>query len=103
MTNDTPPTACLADFGFTTMVFDPLLSMASSQTVQGGTLAFMAPELLAPSEYNLTSLTPTREADIYAFSLVILQVIAFYCRDLFGSSQFICSGIDRGATVSQVH
>lgn len=75
MTNDTPPTACLADFGFTTMVFDPQLSMASSQTLQGGTMSFMAPELLAPSQYGLNNSVPTREADIYAFSLVMIQVI----------------------------
>jgi serine/threonine protein kinase len=75
MTNGKPPTACLADFGFTTMVFDPQLSMASSQTLQGGTMTFMAPELLAPSHYKLKNSFPTQEADIYAFSLVILQVI----------------------------
>lgn len=84
MTNDTPPTACLADFGFTTMVFDPLLSMASSQTLQGGTMTFMAPELLTPSQYGLKYLVPTREADVYAFSFVILQVIASHNRHLLG-------------------
>ena len=77
MTNDKPPTACLADFGFTTMVFDPQLSMASSRAVHGGTMTFMAPELLVPSQYNLPNSSPTREADIYAFGLVILQVIVF--------------------------
>ena len=80
MTNDTPPTACLADFGFTTMAFDPQLSMASSNALQGGTLTFMAPELLLPSKYGLKDSTPTKEADIYAFSLVILQVIVLYFR-----------------------
>ena len=77
MTNDKPPTACLADFGFTTMVFDPQLSMTSGQAVHGGTMTFMAPELLVPSRYNLPDSSPTREADIYAFGLVILQVVVF--------------------------
>lgn len=80
MTNDTPPSACLADFGFTTLVLDPQNQMSSSLTLQGGTMSFMAPELLAPSSYGLKKSVPTREADIYAFGLVILQVIVLrYC------------------------
>ena len=75
MTNDTPPTACLADFGFTTMEFYPQL-----YALQGGTLAFMAPELLSPSKYGLNRSTPTKEVDIYPFSLVILQVVVLYFR-----------------------
>ncbi|KAF9789247.1 kinase-like domain-containing protein [Thelephora terrestris] len=75
MTNDTPPTACLADFGFTTLVLDPLNPMSSSLTLQGGTMTFMAPELLAPSNYGLKNSVPTREADIYAFGLVLFQVL----------------------------
>jgi serine/threonine protein kinase len=96
-----PPTTCLADFGLTTMVFDPQLSMSSSQTVQGGTLTFMAPELLAPSHYNLTSSTPTQEADIYAFGLVILQVIALHYLNLlvFLSVQL---GPDREVAISSL-
>ncbi|KAF9789248.1 kinase-like domain-containing protein, partial [Thelephora terrestris] len=75
VTNDTPPTACLADFGFTTSVLDTLNPMLSSVTLQGGTLNFMAPELLAPSNYGLTNSVPTREADVYAFGLVMFQVL----------------------------
>jgi len=74
MTNDTPPKACLADFGFTTMVFDQDNPMSSSLTLEGGTLSFMAPELLAPSKFGLKNAVPTQEGDIYAFGLVILQV-----------------------------
>ena len=80
MTNDTPPKACLADFGFTTMVLDPQNPMSSSATLGGGTLAFMAPELLAPSAHGFKNATPTQEGDIYAFGLVILQVFVVYCR-----------------------
>ena len=76
MTNDTPPKACLADFGFTTMVFDPHNPMSSSFTLEGGTMTFMAPELFAPSSYGLESAVPTQETDIYAFGLVVLQVTA---------------------------
>ncbi|KAF9644384.1 kinase-like protein [Thelephora ganbajun] len=75
MTNDTPPRTCLADFGFTTMVLDPFNPMSSSLTLQGGTMTFMAPELLAPSKFGQENAVPTREGDIYAFGLVILQVL----------------------------
>ena len=79
ITNDTPPKACLADFGFTTMVLDPQNPMSSIFTLEGGTLTFMAPELLAPTRYGLKNAVPTKEGDIYAFGLVILQV-AVSCR-----------------------
>ena len=74
MTNDEPPKACLADFGFTTMVFDPQNPMSSSLTLEGGTMTFMAPELLAPSRFGHKNSAPTHEGDVYAFGLVILQV-----------------------------
>ena len=83
VTNDTPPTACLADFGFTTIALDPHHQMSLSQTLQGGTPSFMAPELLAPARYGLKYSAPTQQADVYAFSLVILQVTPFYRPDFF--------------------
>ena len=75
MTNHTPPQACLADFGFTTIVLDPQSPISCSIALGGGTTTFMAPEQLAPSKFGLDSKVPTQEADIYAFGLVILQVI----------------------------
>ena len=42
-------------------------------------MIFMAPELLAPSKYGLASVVPTKEADIYAFGMLILQVPTFDC------------------------
>ena len=88
MTNDVPPRACLADFGFTRMVLDPGNPMSSSLTLEGGTLAFMAPELLAPSRFGLKSAIPTQEGDVYAFGLVILQVILLCCRRLVALLNF---------------
>ena len=86
MTNDTPPKACLADFGLTTMVLDRQNPMSSSATLGGGTLAFMAPELLAPSSFGLKNSAPTQEGDIYAFGMVIFQVSVLCCRYLLGFS-----------------
>lgn len=78
MTNDKPPKACLADFGFTSMVLDPENPMSCSLTLEGGTVTFMAPELLAPSKFGLEKAVPTKEGDIYAFGLVILQVLELH-------------------------
>ena len=74
MTNDVPPRACLADFGFMTMVLNPVFTMASSAHLEGETVTFMAPELLVPWEYGEVGSSPTPEADVYAFGLVIFQV-----------------------------
>ena len=100
MTNDRPPKACLADFGFTTMVSDPQNPMSSSPTLEGGTLTFMAPELLAPSKFGLKSAVPTQEGDIYAFGLVILQVFLLYRRHLLVFPDAL-PGPDGGTTVSK--
>jgi hypothetical protein len=74
MSNDTPPRACLTDFGFMAMVFDPHQPMACSGQIEGDTMRFMSPELLVPSKFDMKDLVPTPEADIYAFGLVIFQV-----------------------------
>ena len=74
MSSDEPPRACLADFGFMTMVLDPRHPMSCSAQLEGGTITFMSPELLVPSIFGVKNATPTPEADIYAFGLVIFQV-----------------------------
>ena len=74
MSNDTPPRACLADFGFMTMVLDSNKPMSCSAQLEGGTITFMSPELLLPSMFGIKNSIPNPEADIYAFGLVIFQV-----------------------------
>jgi len=98
MTNDTPPRACLGGFGFTTMVLEPQNAMSSSLARKGGTISFMAPEMLAPSEFGLKDSVPTQEGDVYAFGLVVLQVIALCHRLLLGFPD-VLSGPDRKATI----
>ena len=56
------------------MVLDLDHSMPAHAMAEGGTFSFMAPELLAPTKFGLGGSIPTREADIFAFGLVILQV-----------------------------
>jgi len=74
MSNGTPPRACLADFGFMTVVLNPDHKLSCSADFEGGTKAFMSPELLVPSKFDLQDSIPTSEADIYAFGLVTFQV-----------------------------
>jgi hypothetical protein len=74
MSNHTPPRACLADFGFMTMVLDPEQPISCSAQLEGGTMMFMSPELLIPSRFGLKDSVPMPEGDIYAFGLVIFQV-----------------------------
>ena len=73
ITSDTPPRACLADSGFLTVVVDPDGPTPCS-TQSDGAEAFMSPELLIPSMFGVKDSTPTMEADIYAFGLLIFQV-----------------------------
>jgi hypothetical protein len=79
MSNHTPPRACLADFGFMTMVLDPDHPISCSANLEGGTMMFMSPELLVPSRFGLTESVPIPEGDIYAFGLVIFQVCEHGC------------------------
>ena len=74
MTNDTPPHACLGDFGFTTTVPDPINPISCSAQLEGGTKDFMSPELLVPPKFGLKDSFPTPQSDIYAFGVVIFQV-----------------------------
>ena len=60
------------------MVLDPDHSMFAHVLVKGGTFSFMAPELLAPKRFGLESFIPSREADVFAFGLVMLQVFLLH-------------------------
>jgi len=75
MSNDIPPRACLADFGFMTIVLDPGQKLSCCAQLEGGTMTFMSPELLMPSHFGMWDSVPTPEADVYAFGLVIFQVL----------------------------
>ncbi|KAF9647912.1 kinase-like protein [Thelephora ganbajun] len=68
ITPDNPVRACLTDFAFTTIAHD-------ESEVGGGTTLFMAPELLCQATFGETRCQVSKEADIYAFGMVILQVL----------------------------
>lgn len=76
VTNDTPPRACLADFGLSTLTPSTEGGTNGTNTITaGGTPLYMAPELLFPTKFGHTNATPTKAADIYAFGMVIYEVL----------------------------
>ena len=74
VTNDTPPRACLADFGFTTLVFDVDHMLSYDIHMEGGTPSFLSPERIMPSEFGRVDTIPTPESDVFAFGMTIFQV-----------------------------
>jgi len=73
ITNEAPPRACLADFGLSTLT--PGGPGETTTTTVGGTPIYMAPELLCPTKFNKSSGRPTQPGDIYAFGMVIYEVL----------------------------
>lgn len=66
--NREPPQACIADFGFSTIA--PWTSFNPTTVAGGGgTFSYMAPELY------FTGIRSTQEADIYAFGMVVYEVV----------------------------
>jgi len=74
ITSDDPARACLADFGFMAIVYDEADKPESTSTLGGGTTPFMAPELLSPTMFGKSKCQVSKEADVYAFAMVVLQV-----------------------------
>jgi hypothetical protein len=101
MTNDSPPKPCLADFAFVNTALDPRNPTGDLPvlTLEGSWMTFMAPELFAYYEFGLENPVLTKEGDIYAFGLVILQVIVLcYCR--LHITHDVLSGPNRRTAVS---
>ena len=73
ITNETPPRACLADFGLSTLT--PGTPGDATTITTGGTPLYMAPELLCPTKFGKTNARPTQPADIYALGMVIYEVL----------------------------
>ena len=64
ITNETRPRARISDFGLSTIVGTP------AEGAVGGTIGWMAPELFCPDD------RVSKEADMYAFGMVVYEVIA---------------------------
>ena len=74
ITNEAPARACLADFGLSTLAPNPL--GGATTITAGGTPLYMAPELLDPERFGKKNSRPTKPADMYAFGMVIYEVLS---------------------------
>jgi len=74
MSNGSPPRACFAGSGLTTMVLDPGQPMSCSMQLEGDTMMFRSLELLEPSKFSITEPISTPETDIFSLRSVIHQV-----------------------------
>jgi hypothetical protein len=77
ITNTEPISACLADFGFMTIVLNQIVgTRVAKPEVDEWTTPFVAPERLLLSEFVLENGAPTMEGDIYAMAMTTYQVLA---------------------------
>ena len=57
-----------------TIVYNDAGGSGRTSALGAGTTSFMAPELLSPPTFGKTKYQASKEADVYAFGMVILQV-----------------------------
>ncbi|KXN83965.1 hypothetical protein AN958_00609 [Leucoagaricus sp. SymC.cos] len=69
--------ACLADFGLSSIVDEHILRWTTLTTVSqtGGTLRWEAPELLDDSQQGQPALRPTMASDVYSVACVMYELI----------------------------
>ena len=76
ITNETPPRACLSDFGFSAPAQTNSFPISTrGMNLGGGTPPYMAPELMYPSKFGLRGPQLSREADIYSFGMAMYEVV----------------------------
>lgn len=69
--------ACLADFGLAAIIEDASSVDGASSHKAGGTIRWMAPEILDPDKYGYVKRArrklPSKSTDIYALGMTILE------------------------------
>ena len=70
--------ACLADFGLAAIIEETASIDGASNNKTGGTIRWMAPEILNPEKYGYVKRArrklPSKSTDIYALGMTILEV-----------------------------
>ena len=75
ITNESPPRACLSGFGSILSSDQEYPTSEAADASDGVKWRYLAPELIHPSRFGLKEATPSQEADVYAFGLLVLEVI----------------------------
>ena len=80
---DSQRRACLADFGLATIVDESTSRTTTAVSKKQGRIRWMAPELLDPDMFEFTGRfekqLPSKDTDIYAIGMTILEVSARPC------------------------
>lgn len=71
----------LGDFGLGRIVIDTSIMAGTSTNIGAGSLRWMAPELIQPSQFGLKIAMPNAESDVYALGCVYLEVRNLYLRN----------------------
>ena len=71
---DDSGSACLADFGLTSVISDGETTSSSGMMV--GTVRWMSPERLDPGRFGLQGNGLTKESDCYALGMTIYEVLS---------------------------
>lgn len=66
--------ACVTDFSLITLAPDHQTFLSSC--IEGGTYAWMSPELLSPTRFGLDGGRPTMASDHYGLGMVIYEVLS---------------------------
>jgi len=73
--NGATPEACISDFGFSTIALSMSFAMPISADEYKGTWSHMAPELLFSTKFGQRDGRVSKQADIYAFGVVVYEVL----------------------------
>ena len=89
----------LTDYGLVAIISDPnTVDPGNTTSPPVGTVRYMAPELLNPSGFGLKNSNPTKRSDVYAFGIVMYQVISAY--SVSGLRLKLASRLSRGCNPS---
>ncbi|KAF9785442.1 kinase-like domain-containing protein [Thelephora terrestris] len=73
--NGSPPLACLSGFGSISSSDQEYTMSEPSDAPVGVAWRYLAPELIYPRRFGLTRGDPSKEADVYTFGLLVLEVL----------------------------
>ncbi|OCH86489.1 kinase-like protein [Obba rivulosa] len=66
--------ACLSDFGLAAFRYENRTAHISTMSLAAGTMRWTAPEIMDPETFGLERARSSKQADIYAFSMVMWEV-----------------------------